>query len=414
MVPWLAEFRRSGPQDRQIFVLTTGVCGACLAAALWLIFQGYGADNDIFLMLASWQTALLEGRYAASRFQGSPVAELLLGWSAGLAGSLGSNIISLLAALGGLIAFGRILISSGVSAAWTMMAVAIVASNPHWLLAATTSMDYSLGLGLMLIALALSRERLWIWAALAFALATGCRTSIAAIALGVMLGGWYCAARADRHRIVEALVVFLAITALLYVPVWISAKLTFDFIGLATPDGQGLIGLIARFGYKGLELYGLPATLLLIVVIGAALKKFRPAAQDPRTRPLLAVSLGIIALHLVLFLRAPIEVAYLLPILPAIAAALVVIKPPLPLLALLIALQAVHAVAQIDLLDIDRQYEGDPCAPVLATDARLAPSIADGVILDDLERRDPAWYCATREGGWLSIAPDSPWHRLPP
>jgi hypothetical protein len=85
----------NGPnRDTILSLLTTRIAVATisLAAVSTLVLgarilaSGYGADNDTWLMLGTWDAITTQGRYVPSRFQGYPLAEIVIGAAADLGG----------------------------------------------------------------------------------------------------------------------------------------------------------------------------------------------------------------------------------------------------------------------------------------------------------------------------------------
>ena len=133
--------------ERRTFLLVAAVV---MVSRLPFLSAGYGWDSDAWRVAAVAHWIGATGHYAASRFPGNPVHELLCALLA-RGGPWALNGISALASALGAGCFALLLRRLDVRHA-TLGAFAL-AATPAFYLASVTTMDYALTLGLLLAAL---------------------------------------------------------------------------------------------------------------------------------------------------------------------------------------------------------------------------------------------------------------------
>ncbi|MEQ9173525.1 MAG: hypothetical protein RIL09_02435 [Alphaproteobacteria bacterium] len=365
-------------------LLSMVVLAAGLAVCVVRLFLGYGYDIDTYLMLGSWQTMLGDGAYAASRFQGSPVAEFALGFAATLGGSLLANALVLACALVALAFAAKLAVHFGVTDRWLLLA--FILSNGYVLVAASTSVDYMIALAPFVAGLYFLLRQRPLVAITLLAIAAGARLPFLLFGLSMIVLVLSSRRDADgampASRLVETVAAFIFISGLFYLPVWISHGLRFDWLTAATPDFQGLAGLVARFVYKLVYLFGPLGAVLGGVALLVEWRRRTPPADSPQRALGLRLCLAIIALHLVMFARIPVEVSYLVAAVPFIAMALLLLGLRRTVM-VLIAAQVFANVVRIEMLDISHLHD-EPCAPVIATGAHVRPHLEAGLLVREL------------------------------
>jgi hypothetical protein len=359
-------------------VLPAALLMTCVAI-FFFITLGYGYDNDTYLMLKTWQRMLVEGTYVPSRFQGSIIPEFIIGFSASLGGHILSNSLS----FAGLIVFAftlaYILSSDGINKEKIILIVIGTIVNPYWILAASTSMDYIYAAAFFTLGVRFLTKAQPVAAALLLAMAGGSRISYAPLGLLILIICWY-RSREYRMLYMQALITYMCVGTLLYLPAFIHAKLSLSFLNVAAPDYQGVFGLLARALHKSINLFGYVGMLVvlstgLFLVFCNRLVLTRNLKHRPAIFCLL-----IIGYHLLLFVRLPIEVSYLLPCVPAVMILLIYCGAEPRHFILIIAAQIAYWFVAIDPVKIIHADTG-ACGPVIATDTRIDPHLAPGVLV---------------------------------
>lgn len=376
---------------------------------LWLAGLGYGTDTDTYAMLRTWQRITDFGLYRPSRGQGYPLAELAIGFLAAHGGSAAANALSVALGLGAVALGADLLRRLGLAAA--LPAALFVMANPHWIIAATTSLDYIHGafffvLGVWLLA------RGWLVAAmLALAAAAGSRIVYAPPGFVLLAAAVWLAPAGHRRQRVEVLLAYGVVAVLFYLPALISARFSLDFLHSSGPANNVVLARIGRFVWKSLGLYGhVGAVLLAVALLPRVRRAWRERAEwTARQRRLAAGALGLLAYSTGLFFYLPLEIGYQLPSLLAVAALLALLRVPRPWLAALVASQVALALVRPDFLTPIADPR-DCMAPIITTGARFEASLNPGVLITHV--RDAARAaCALSH---LPHPPADPWVALPP
>lgn len=273
-----------------------------------IVASGFGADNDTYLMLGTWDRLIHHGSYSPSRFQGSPLAELSIGALSEVGGQWLSAAMSIaLAALAVWSLFDLAQRRLGNRSDAVLLA-AILASTPVFLVAATTSHDYIYGLALFLAGWnAQERGIDQRFVALILAMATLGRFSYVPLGVVVLLAG--PPPRPQRERTLST-ALYAIVIAVGYAPAYLGAGRSFNIFTADRPTGQGLVGLIGRAVVKPTLLFGLVGMVLLAVVIVVAVVRGRAGRSGTAGERWLLV---MIAISVAMWVWLPAEPSYLLP-----------------------------------------------------------------------------------------------------
>jgi hypothetical protein len=361
-----------------------------------LLLLGPGTDIDTFAVIESGRSIVGAGPYVVSRNPGAPVHEAAVGLLHAAGGTVATNAGSLLVALAGFAALGRLLVRAGCRhPGWWVL---VVAANPFVWIASTSTIDFMWALGFLL----LGAERLFagrpVPATLWFAFAVGSRGAtvllVAAALAAHAFGG--------RRRASEATVVGAATALLggmLFVPAWLAADRSFAFLHNELAVWSGLLLQAGRSGAKHVFFFGLP----LLVVLAAAAPAMVGAVRDHWRRSVVLRFAVLAALVTeALFLWLPWKLAHLLPLLVAVVMVLAHSRWDRRRLAVLVlAVQSVTAVVTVPLVR--------PDTPDRATGAEWAPALERGPLVRDVvcrlddrtrspqlpgpERADANWRC---------------------
>jgi hypothetical protein len=283
-----------------------------LALYVPLLFFGYGSDNDTYLVLDSGRGLLRDHAYKPSRNPGYFLYELTTGVLSRLGGSVLCNAATLAMAVVSLLCFLKICRRLDVPRP-PLLGLLLVIHPVLWA-NGTCTMDYVWALALLLAGTLAVVRRSYSPAAVLLGLAVAVR-STSFIAAGLVLGYALVVRRPDRGRVILAGVVAVVLAGLFYLPPFRHAGYSPSFlrpmIGGAefwTPELH-----LARFVYKNLYFWGLLGALALPVLLLLGSRRL----LDPARRPVVLACAGIVAAYEALFLEFPIEMGYLLPVLPA-------------------------------------------------------------------------------------------------
>ena len=356
--------------------------------------NGYGNDDDTYRMLNTWKTLISEGRYVPSRFQGNLIPELTIGLASEIGGFYLANFISVVLSVSSLFIFYALLlrVTTSLIAALSVLAIA---SNPFWIIVSTTSMDYIYGAFFFILGLFILLKERPRWAGLLFAAAVSSRLTYGPmVAIAFLLYFPYTQEKLKlRSSLIQGFLVFLVASGILYLPVFFASGMSLSFLAIGPDASGGFVGIIARFIYKNIYFWGLPAFVLLIIF----LTQDRSIYQKIETNPFQKVrvekllfhgALWCIIYNEIMFFRLPHEYAYLLPLLFSVAYLIATsdrIKKT-RYLSFLIGLQLLYGL--IFNLDVIQTYQKDPVAKTIHSDsAKIHASIKEGILIRELNWR---------------------------
>ncbi|HEX8385968.1 MAG TPA: hypothetical protein VF576_07275, partial [Rubricoccaceae bacterium] len=170
-------------------------------------------------------------------------------------------------------------------------------------------------------------------------------------------------------------------------PAW-EAGWTLAFLRPAWLDDPAVWTLpkrVGRWGYKSVYVWGLPAALALVGVVGLA---WRERARLRPHAPLLVLAVAVVGVYEALYLRYPLDRTYLLPTVPFVLLAVGVVLADRPrTLAAVAGLVALYNVASLDLARPDR--------PFAATGAQTGVWIGPGYLTERTRVRLATRGCET-------------------
>ena len=354
------------------------VLAECVLVAR-IVTTGFGADNDTYLMLGTWDRLIHHGTYSPSRFQGSPLAELSIGALSEVGGHWLSAAMSIaLAALAVLSLFDLAKRRLGSRSDAALLA-AILALTPVFLVAASTSHDYIYGLALFLAGWnAQERGHDQRLVAVILAMATLGRFSYLPLGAVVLLAGPPLRGRRERAT---STAVYALVIAVGYLPAFLSADRSFNIFTADRPTGQGLVGLIGRAVVKPTLLFGVLGMALLAVVIVAALVRGRAAGSGMSGERWLLV---MIAISVAMWVWIPVEASYLLPTLAIVLvwlARVEVVQVVRPVLVVWLVTLVSLAWIEPHVFRFTYAQFDETCAIDEATDYSFSPHVTRGQLL---------------------------------
>ncbi len=356
--------------------------------------NGYGNDDDTYRMLNTWKTLISEGRYVPSRFQGYLIPELSIGLASEIGGFYLANFVSVVLSVSSLFIFYVLLlrVTTSLIAALSVLAIA---SNPFWIIASTTSMDYVYGAFFFILGLFLLIKEKPRWAGVMFASAVCSRLTYGPMgAIAFLLYFPYVRENLKlRNSLIQGFLVFLVTTGVFYLPVFFASGMSLSFLAVGPDASGGFIGIIARFIYKNIYFWGLPAFVLLLIFFVQDKSIYQKIATNPfqkvRVEKLLFHgAFWNIVYNEIMFFKLPHEYAYLLPILFSVTYLIATsdrVKKT-RYLSFLIGLQLLYGL--IFNLDVLQTYQKDPVAKTIHSDsAKIHVSIKEGVLIRELDWR---------------------------
>jgi len=300
-----AESAQDRDIDRNKWILIG--CATCLY--LPLIFTGPGSDPDSMRELRSGATLLWQHRYALSRPPGYFPYELLCGILYALGGTVANNFATMAMSLALLDSFLRV--CTHFEAPHRYLLAATMAIQPVYWCASTSTIDFIWALGCFFLGFRQLLNRRYFLAAAMLGLAVGIRLSSILLAGPLLI--WEIVERPRDAKLWLASTLAVAVGAALYLPEFISSGNSLRFLTYYV-GAWTLTDHLGRFIYKNVYFWGLPATVLL--VIAAPMLMRASAGCDRKFRRIVVLSISIVLAFEALFLKIPVQRAYLLPMLP--------------------------------------------------------------------------------------------------
>lgn len=350
-------------RPRGAVLVLTILASLYVLACLPILWLGYGADHDAWLV-ARCALDLASGKgYAPSRMPGYPLYEFLQAALIPWGGPLASNLASLLATAGCAALFWRILALRGEPA--RLSALAFFGLHPSILKNALTTMDYNFALLFVLAAYLAFLKRGHLAAGLALGLACGFRLTSAFFLLPLV---WMLAGERRGWRAFFALCLPAAAAgAAAFLPLLLKYGLGFLFFRMEDHVGFGRRALSG--GYNALSYCGPLATPAILAALAWALKRrLQALSQALADAPFVTM-----AVYGALFLVLPHETDYLVVITPFLALFLWRAVGTRWRRAI-VALTILHGIATVDLVggeSAQRFFQPRLVLGVLPTDAYL-------------------------------------------
>ncbi len=353
--------------------LKWALLGSVACLYLPFILAGPGSDPDSIRELNSGATLLWQHRYVLSRPPGYFPYEALCGLLYALGGTIASNLATVAISL--LLLDSFLHICEHFEVPHRYLLAATMAIQPVYWASSTSTIDFIWALGCFMVGMRLWLDHRYFGAAAMLGLAVGIRLSSVFLAGPFLV--WEIVGRPRKAKLWMTAALATAIGAMLYLPEFVASGHSLGFltyyIGAWTMTGH-----LGRFVYKNVYFWGLPAAVFFLAIAPLMIRKL--ARCDRRFARIIGLSISIIVLFEGLFLKIPVQRAYLLPILP------------FGLILLGIALRArLRMLCAITILIFSYNFVNlnlaRPDVPNHATRAIFGPFIESGYLLDDLSTR---------------------------
>ena len=277
-----------------------------VVSRIFLLNLGFGADPDAWRIANSAFDLRYSHIYHTSRFPGYPIPEyfnsLIIdhGW-------LATNSMTMILSLVSVIFFAKILKDLNVKNKGLL--VLTYAFLPILWINSTNTMDYMWALTFIVIAWFFVLKNQWTFAGLMMGLAIGSRITSAILIFPFLYLIWM------ENRKIKDIIYFgiatVTISLLSFLPLFLQYNLEFLTY---YPAKMTKIELIIIAGKNGTKLFGrVPTLFVLIMLLLSAKVLFRKIVERDKDTLFL---LSAIILICILFIKAPYEVEYLIPMIP--------------------------------------------------------------------------------------------------
>jgi hypothetical protein len=296
--------------SRRLSGLVLVLLGCSFLLSRWpFIFSGYGLDTDAYFVMLSAQKILATGRYWMSRPPGYPLFEIVCAFLA-KGGFLATNGMTVLISFLSLFPFAWILRHLRVKNQGLLLFTFCFA--PIIWIQSTCTMDYMWALFFIMLACSFSLRRKYYAGAVFLGIAVGFRITSGLMILPLSLQLFF--QEKNIRKIVPPLLLFGLVCLLVYTPVFLSYRLSF-WSYVPNKDSFSV------WGYRTLsELFGFPSFLILsfgmLIFIFNKAKEQSKGQVKERMDTDTQVLLLIVVSYSLLFLKLPVETAYLIPLIP--------------------------------------------------------------------------------------------------
>ena len=373
------------------WALAAGV--GIVVGLLPLLLLGPGTDLDAGSVIESGRS-ILHGDYLASRAPGSPVHEASVGVLEWVGGVALANLGSL--AMGVALVVGLVALLQAHGVRRPFAAAAVVVSNPWFLVAATSTVDFVWALAFVVWGARAVTARRHVLGGVLLGLGVGCRMSSLVLVAAVVLAELYGDRTRRRGAFVTAAVA-VVVSIVVFLPPFFAAGSSIAFaendFRTSTP-----VNLAGRALAKDLYFVGPLAAVALVVALPALAR----TATTWRSSWLVRFAVAGLVGSQVLFLRFPWKMGHLLPTLVCLAVLLAVALAERPrLLTAIVVAQLIYGVVNVQLFDPDRQNEAT--GATVGVSVRWGPFVTDTVcrgrdreawVGNDQERQVAVWDCA--------------------
>ena len=282
-------------------------CAACLY--LPLVFAGPGSDPDSVRELHSGTTLFWQHRYVLSRPPGYFPYEALCGVLYAFGGAIATNFATVAMSLVLLDSFLRICAHFEVPHRYLLAAT--MAIHPVYWASSTSTIDFIWALGCFFLGFRLLLNYRYLGAAMMLGLSVGIRLSSVLLAGPLLIGELI--ERPRDAKLWAAAALATAIGATLYLPEFVATGNSFGFLTYYL-GAWSLTDHLGRFIYKNIYFWGLPAAIFFLAVSPMLMRELAGCAR--KFSGIIVLSASIVIIFEALFLKIPVQRAYLLPMLP--------------------------------------------------------------------------------------------------
>lgn len=278
-------------------------------------FDGFGSEEDAWAMQLVTERIGTTGIYEVSRLPGHPVQELIysLCWSLG---PVFYNLLTAIFSTLGILAFIKMLIHLGLkNAYWCGIALAF---TPIIYINSCNAMDYTWAMGFILMSgYFLTRKQIIIAAGM-LSFAVGCRITSGAMLLPYLILLWNIYDETSR---LKNIVIFTGTTLLGSLIVMSPVILQYGLDFFTYYDHFAIPGFL-KSTYKGsIAVWGIFGCLAIAYYfIKILIQKRKPVVVNFEnkniSKTLVTVSVSVILLYLIAFLKIPLKAAFIIPICP--------------------------------------------------------------------------------------------------
>jgi hypothetical protein len=339
-----------------------------------LTFLGYGTDCDSESVMKTAKRIAENDRYIPSRLPGYFVHEFSTAILFKLGGSFLSNVGTMFMSLLTIYFFIQICQYHDIPHKY-LLALFLILHPLYWV-NSTCTIDYMWALALLFAGYMFLKKKNYVLAGILTGLSVGTRLS-SVVFVVALLTSYVLAREPDKDKVIFSVIISVMVGAVLYLPsfVYVGGNLKF----LTYDMGQmNWFGRVARFVYKNIYFLGLQTFVALLFTVPFIVRGFKQNYKDYKN--ILIFSLLIIAGFEAMYLKLPLEMTYLLPMLPFVLILLgICLKNNIKAIIFLLVVQFSYNFININV--------ARPDVPNFATSATLGLWLEWGRLVTDIINR---------------------------
>ncbi len=275
-----------------------------------LTFLGYGTDCDSKSVINTAQMLGQEDRYVPSRLPGYFVHEFSTAILFKLGGSFLSNVGTMVMSLLTIYFFIQVCQYHGVPHKY-LLAIMLILHPLYWV-NSTCTIDYMWALALLFAGYIFLKKNNYVLAGILMGFSIGTRLS-SVVFVTALFATYVLTREPDKDKVFLSVIVSVVVGALLYIPSFIYMGGTLKFLTYDMGE-MDWFGRVARFVYKNIYFLGIQTFIALLFMAPLVIKGFKRNCKDYKN--ILVFSLLMIAGIEAMYLKLPLEMTYLLPMLP--------------------------------------------------------------------------------------------------
>jgi hypothetical protein len=340
----------------------------------------YGDDADTYALILSYLGIIEKGIYSPSRFYGSPLAEIIIGFfSYNFGGQISSYICYVLYLISLICLFSYFENERRKNSHNKIYFIILAITNPILLFDNSNPSDFPLALFFFSTGILTLKYRFNLIACLLLGFSIACRANYAAFVYLILLFHFFSKEKKIYNDKIFTIINTSVVASLFYLPVLIQNKFKLSFIKNTGGPPFELYELLSRLIYKIYLSIGIYSSILFVLLLFFIKLNLIKKIIDKYKKEIF-----IFALNLLIFFFIPSKTAIIsLSILMLYLIVLNILKRKIILI--LILCNILYWIVSYRILDITYKSTNE-CDAINATDAKFTFKIEEGFFLIKKEK----------------------------
>jgi hypothetical protein len=226
----------------------------------------YGDDVDTHGLILSYLNIIEKGIYSPSRFYGSPLAEIIIGFFSYNLGGLFTSFICYLLFIISAISIFNFCYSKKNEQNYRNIYLLLAITNPILLFDNSNPSDFILALFFFSIGILAFKSKFNYLSSIFLAFSIACRANFAAFVYAILLYDFFFNKKKNSISTIFIIINTTIIGGLFYLPIFIQYKFGFEFIKNAGGPSFEIYQLLPRFIYKIYQTLGIYNSFLFLAL----------------------------------------------------------------------------------------------------------------------------------------------------